>query len=87
MRDHLSNGRLLRIEHRGTTIAASDSLNDIAEAFLLFRPRAYFVCEVFVDDPRGDCDNSRIWGRLIGHPTGVLSVEPTPRKAVRTAAR
>lgn len=70
------NRRFLRIEHRGRTIAAADSLHEIAEAFRLFRPRAFFVCDVVLDDPRGQCNDARIWGRIIGHPNGLLSVEP-----------
>ena len=68
--------QFLRIEHRGRTIAAADSLNEIAEALRLFQPHAYFVCDVVVDTHRGGCDDARIWGRIVGHPNGVLSVEP-----------
>jgi len=39
-------------------------------------PRAYFVCNVVVDTHYGGCDDARIWGRIIGHPNGMLSVEP-----------
>ena len=70
------NRRLLRIEYRGRTIAAADSLHEIAEAFRLFRPRAFFICDVVVDTRRGECDDARIWGRIVGHPNGMLSVEP-----------
>ncbi|MGZ3355293.1 MAG: hypothetical protein ACXVBO_10620 [Isosphaeraceae bacterium] len=72
----LFSRQFLRIEHRGRTIAAADSLHEIAEAFRLFRPRAYFVCDVVVDTHRGGCDDARIWGRIVGHPNGMLSVEP-----------
>ena len=81
------NRRLLRIEYRGRTIAAADSLHEIAEAFWLFRPRAFFICDVVVDTRRGECDDARIWGRILGHPNGMLSVEarpimsPSPRTA------
>ena len=71
--------RLLRIEHRGRTIAAADSLHEILEAFRLFRPQSFLVCDVFLDSHCNGVDSSRIWGRLIGHPNGLLSVEPTPR--------
>jgi hypothetical protein len=29
-----------------------------------------------VNTHRGGCDDARIWGRIIGHPNGMLSVEP-----------
>ncbi len=76
MQQTLLSRQFLRIEYRGRTIAAADSLHEIAEALRLFRPRAYFVCDVVVDTHRGECDDARIWGRIIGHFNGMLSVEP-----------
>ncbi len=77
---HISSSRrLLRIELRCKAIAAADSLHEIAEAFRLFRPRASFICDIVINTDRGKCDDARIWGRIIGHPNGMLSVEPDPR--------
>src|SRR5271157_4896783 len=77
----LLSRQFLRIEHRGRTIAAADSLHEIAEAFRQFRPRAFFVCDVVVDTHRGGSDDARIWGRIVGHPNGMLSVEPDRSRA------
>ena len=79
--------RLLRIEHRGRTIAAAESLHEILDALRLFRPRSFVVCDVFVDTASDGVESSRMWGRLISHPNGLLSAEPMPRSLLSHVAR
>lgn len=78
--DGLPTGRsLLRIEHRGRTIAASDSLDDLLRAFQRLHRGTFFVCDVFVDRRGQAHDPGRRWGRLVGYPNGIFSAEPAPR--------
>ena len=68
--------QFLRVEYRGRTIAAADSLHEIIEAFRLFRPRNHFICDIVVNVCHGEDGQAQVWGRIIGYPNGMLCVEP-----------
>jgi hypothetical protein len=55
-----------------------ETSHEIIEAISRFRPSPYFMRGIFVDRLHGSCYRSKIWGRIVGHPNGVLSIEPKP---------
>jgi hypothetical protein len=79
MRRSAFNQRFLRVEHRGRTIAAAGTINQIADAVRRCRPPGYSIYDVLLDHLYGGRYDTRMWGRIIRHPNGVLSVEPNAR--------
>jgi hypothetical protein len=71
--------RFLRVEHRGRTIAAAGTINEIADAVRRCRPPIFSVYDVVLDHLHGSRYDTRSWGRIIRHVNGVISVEPNSR--------